>query len=91
MTRDENNHSKVWIAIAVGAAIAVAYAASRRRSTWPAVRRMTRELAEDREDLIDSGREIIERIGTIYEEARKIVDEAGELWAHGRKMIRRAA
>ena len=91
MTREENNYSKVWIAVAVGAAIGVAYMASRRRGTWPKVRRFGRELVDDREDLIDSGREIIERIGTIYEEARKIVDEAGELWMHGRKVIRRAA
>ena len=87
----EDNYSKLWIAVAVGAAIGVAVAASRRKRPLEVAKRLTREVAHNREEIFDSGREIVERIGNIYEEARKIVDEASELWTHGRRLLRRAA
>jgi hypothetical protein len=90
--RHDKNYSRVWIAIAIGAAIGVAYAASRsKKGGWAMAKRVTREVAENREEIADTGRDIIERIGLIYDEARKVVEEAGELWEHGRRLLRRAA
>ncbi len=88
----DNDYRPLWIALAVGAAIGVAYAASRRsRGGLAVAKRVGKTLAEDGADLADSGRNILERLGIIYEEARKVVDEASDLWSHSRKMLRRVA
>lgn len=88
----EDKYKGVWIALAVGAAIGVAYAASRRdRGGLAVAKRMTRQLAANGADIADTGRDMMERLGVIYEEARKVVDDATELWSQSRRLMRRAA
>ena len=48
---------------------------------------MTKRLADNREDLVQRGKDMMERIRVIYEEGRKVVDDAGEIWSHGRKLV----
>ncbi len=45
-------------------------------------------VARRRDDLAESGKNIVDRIRIIYEESRKVMEEASELWAHGRKLVR---
>jgi hypothetical protein len=87
--RERMNH-KIWIGIALGAGIGIAFAVNARnhkRSHWDA-REISRKFADQREDLIDLGKEMIERIRVIYDEGRKVVEDAGELWSHGRKLVK---
>lgn len=84
-------NNKVWIGIAIGAGIGVAYALSARskRSRWDRFdpREMTQRLADNQEDLVQRGKDMMDRIRVIYEEGRKVVDDATELWSHGRKLV----
>jgi hypothetical protein len=83
-------NNKVWIGIAIGAGVGIAYALSARsekRNRWDA-REMTKRLADNREDLVERGKEMMERIRLIYDEGCKVVEDAGELWHHGRKLIK---
>jgi uncharacterized coiled-coil DUF342 family protein len=83
-------NKKLWIGIAVGAGLGIAYAVNARgnkRSRWDA-REMSKRLADQREDLIERGKEMMDRIRVIYDEGRKVVEDAGELWSHGRKLIK---
>src|SRR5581483_205613 len=73
--RSMNN--KVWIGIAIGAGIGIAFAVSSRssrRSRWDRwdTREMTKRLVDSREDLLDKGKEMMERLRVIYEEGRKV-------------------
>ena len=85
-------NNKMWIGIAVGAGIGLAYALTSRskRTTWDRLdaKEMTKRLADNREDLVQRGKDMMDRIRLIYEEGCKVVDDAGELWNHGRKLVR---
>ena len=67
-------NNKVWIGIAIGAGIGIAFAVSSRnsrRSRWNRwdrwdTREMTKRLASNREDLLDKGKEMMERLRVIY-------------------------
>jgi 20S proteasome alpha/beta subunit len=88
----QDRQKAIWTAIAIGAAIGIAYAASRKRTNPFAVaKRVTRKMVEDGGDLAETGRSIVERVGIIYEEAQKVMEDAAELWNAGRKLLRRAA
>jgi uncharacterized membrane protein YccC len=82
-----NQASKIWIGIAVGAAVGIGVALSRRRRTrWE----MARELVTDRSgDMAEAAKGIAARVKTIYEETRKVVEDAGDLWSQGRRLVRR--
>jgi gas vesicle protein len=84
-------NNKMWIGIAIGAGIGVAYALSARnkRSRWDRFdpREMSQRLADNREDLVQRGKDMMDRIRVIYEEGRKVVDDANEIWSHGRKLV----
>src|SRR5690242_8118000 len=86
------DNNKVWIGIATGAGIGVAYAltARNKKSRWDRwdTREMTQRLADNREDLLERGKSMMERIRVIYEEGRKVVDDANKIWNQGRKMVR---
>ena len=84
-------NNKIWIGIAIGAGIGVAFVLSARnkRSRWDRFdpREMTQRLAENQEDLVQRGKDMMDRIRLIYEEGRKVVDDANEIWHHGRKLV----
>jgi hypothetical protein len=78
----------VWIGIAVGAAVGIGIALSRRkRSRWDSARELSQRVAAKSEDLGEVGRDLLDRVKTIYEESRRLVEDAGELWTHGRKLV----
>jgi hypothetical protein len=84
----DNQRAKIWIGIALGTAVGIGIALSRRkRSRWDSAREMGSRVAARSEDLADATRDIVERVKTIYEESRRVVEDAGQLWAHGRKLI----
>jgi len=86
-----NNGTAGWIisGVAIGTGIALAYAASRRKKTWQDRLVETADsVARRREDLAESGKNIVDRIRIIYDESRKVMEDATELWAHGRKLVR---
>jgi hypothetical protein len=91
VTEENTMNQKVWIGIAVGAGIGIAYAVSARsrRSRWDRwdPKEMRKKFAHQGADLVDRGKEMMDRIRVIYEEGRKVVDDAGELWNHGRKLV----
>src|SRR5438477_9866151 len=84
-----NNTGWIISGVAIGTGIALAYAASRRKKTWQDRLVETADsVARRREDLAESGKNIVDRIRIIYDESRKVVEDASELWAHGRKLVR---
>jgi hypothetical protein len=83
----ENHSGKVWLGIALGAAIGLGIVYSRRpKSRWEAARRATRQIGDRSGELTDKARDILERVKTIYEEGNRIAQDAGELWTRGRKL-----
>jgi gas vesicle protein len=84
-------NNKMWIGIAIGAGVGVVYALTARskRSRWDRfdAREVTQRIADNREDLVERGKNMMERIRIIYEEGRKVVDDANEIWSQGRKMV----
>jgi len=84
-----NQSTKIWLGIAIGAAVGIGIALSRRRtaSRWDSAREFGKRISDRSEDLADATRDIVQRVRTIYEEGRKVMDDAGELWAHGRKLV----
>jgi hypothetical protein len=87
-TNPISNNTKIWIGIAVGAAVGLGIALSRRghgrRSRWDDV---TRRIGESSSDFAEATRDIADRIKTIYDESRRVVEEAGAIWSHGRKLV----
>lgn len=89
-THDQGPNITLWLGIAVGAAIGIGIAMSRRkRSPWDSARRITNRLSDHSSDLADATSNIVQRVKTIYDEGCKVVEEAGELWSHGRKLVHR--
>jgi hypothetical protein len=87
----ENNSAKIWIGVAVGTAIGIGIAYTRRpkkkRTGWDIARQATKNLSDRSGDLADAARDIVERVKTIYDEGARIAEDAGELWARGRKLV----
>ena len=84
-----NQSTKIWLGIAIGAAVGIGIALSRRRpaTRWDSAREFGKRISDRSEDLADATRDIMQRVRTIYEEGRKVMEDAGELWSHGRKMV----
>lgn len=90
MRRSVNANKGIWIGIAVGAAVGLGIALSRRNrhhSPWDTARHMTRRVTSRSGDLADATRDIVDRVKTIYEQGRRVVEDAGELWEHSRKLV----
>ncbi|MBV9743436.1 MAG: hypothetical protein JO099_06715 [Acidobacteriia bacterium] len=88
MNWNEQKNTAIWIGVAIGAAVGIGFALSRRkRDPWTTAKAAAGRVASRTGDISDATKDIVERIRTIYEESRKVVDDAGELWAHGRKLV----
>jgi hypothetical protein len=91
-TQMDSTNTKIWLGIAIGAAIGVGYAISRgrrtvRRDAWSSAKDITRRMADHSQDFAERSKEIIERMQAIYQEGRRVVEDATELWEHGRKAV----
>jgi hypothetical protein len=75
----------IWIGIAVGAAVGIGIALSRRKKTrWQPAREMTGRIADRSSEPADATRDIVDRVQTIHEERNG--EDASDLWSHGRKL-----
>lgn len=86
----ENHSSKILFGVALGAAIGIGIAISRRpkRSRWEVARRKAQDVIGNRSgEFAEAARDIVQRVKAIYEEGSRIAQDAGELWARGRKMV----
>ena len=83
-----NQAAKIWLGIAVGAAVGIGIAVSRhKKSRWDTARTITNRVAERSGDLAEMTRELVGRVRNIYEESCKVVEDANHMWAKGRKMV----
>jgi ABC-type Zn2+ transport system substrate-binding protein/surface adhesin len=90
MNNDQGPNITLWLGIAIGAAVGIGIALSRRKRTpWDQARKITTRLSDHSGDLADATSNIMQRVRTIYDEGCKVVEEAGELWSHGRKLVSR--
>lgn len=88
LSMNGQRNKAIWIGVALGAAVGVGFALSRRkRDPWTKAREAAGRVASHTGDISEATKDILERIHTIYEESRKVVEDAGELWAHGRKLV----
>jgi ABC-type Zn2+ transport system substrate-binding protein/surface adhesin len=90
MNHDQGPNITLWLGIAIGAAVGIGIALSRRkRSPWDQARKITTRLGDHSGDFADATSNIMQRVKTIYDEGCKVVEEAGELWSHGRRLVSR--
>jgi hypothetical protein len=89
MENGNGNLTKVWVGVAIGAAIGVTYALSarRKRSRFPNAKDVTKRINNHKDDIVEAVKNIVERCKVIYEEGRKVVEDAAELWGHGRRIV----
>ena len=81
----ENNSSKIWMGLAIGTAIGLGIALSRRKkSRWDVARK---QLSGRSAEFAGAANDIVDRVKTIYAEGAQIVEDACELWTRGRKMV----
>jgi len=67
-----NQAAKIWIGIAVGAAVGIGIALSRSKKTrWDSAREITRRVAERSEDLAEVTRGIVDRVRNITRKAAR--------------------
>jgi hypothetical protein len=84
--------NRVWMGIAAGAAIGIGIMLSRRHRTsrWDRARNIARRVEANRDDIADTGRDLLDRMRVIYEESRKVIEEAQDLWSRGRSLVKSA-
>lgn len=83
---EDNSNKLVWFltGAAIGAAVALLYAPQSGEET----RRQLRQKADEgREQLSESGRELVDRGRDLYEKGRAMADEAAEMFDRGRRMV----
>lgn len=81
----------VWLGIAIGAAVGIGYAVSRRRRNerWTSrARHIGKRVSGHTSDLAARGRDILDRAQHIYTEGRKIMEDAADLFTEGRRLVR---
>lgn len=85
----EAHSGKIWLGIALGTAIGVGIAISRRpkRTGWDIARKATKQLSSRSSEIGEAARDIVDRVKTIYEEGSRIVEDAAELFTRGRKLV----
>lgn len=83
---EDNSNKVVWFltGAAIGAAVALLYAPQSGEET----RRQLRQKADEgREQLTESGRELVDRGRDLYEKGRSMADEAADMFDRGRRMV----
>lgn len=83
---EDNSNKVVWFltGAAIGAAVALLYAPQSGEET----RRQLRQKADEgREQLTESGRELVDRGRDLYEKGRTMADEAADMFDRGRRMV----
>ena len=84
------NQGKIWMGIALGAAVGIGIALSRRkRSRWDAAREFTSRVADHSSNVAEATRAIADRVRHIYDETCQVVQDAGHLWSQRHKVVRR--
>ena len=85
----ENHSGKIWMGLAIGTAIGLGIALSRRpkKSKWDVARRAGKQLQGRSAELAGAANDIVDRVKTIYAEGAQIVEDACELWSRGRKIV----
>jgi hypothetical protein len=84
----QNHSGKIWLGIALGTAVGLGIAYSRRpRSRWDIARRATKEISSRSAEFGEAARDIVDRVKNIYDEGARIAQDAGELWTRGRKLV----
>ena len=88
-TNGSRRNQAIWFGVAIGAAVGLGLALSRRqpKGPWASARQVTKRMVDRSGDFSEVARDIADRVKTIYEESRKVVDEATELWSHGRRLV----
>jgi hypothetical protein len=88
MAMNGQKNTAIWVGIAIGTAVGIGFALSRRkRDPWATARSAANRVAAHTSDFSEVTKDIVERVQSIYEQSRKVVDDATELWAHGRKLV----
>lgn len=83
-----NQAATIWLGIAVGAAVGIGFALSRRKkSRWEVARTLGNRVAERSGDFAEMTGDLIGRVRNIYEESCKVAEDAAHLWANGRKLV----
>jgi hypothetical protein len=85
----ENHSGKIWLGLAMGTAIGLGIAYSRRpkrKTGWDTARQAAKQIGDRSSEFAEAARDIVERVKTIYEEGARIAQDAGELWTRGRKL-----
>jgi LPXTG-motif cell wall-anchored protein len=85
------NKTAIWLGVAIGAAVGVGFAVSRRRKRdrWAyKARDFGKRFQDHSTELAKRSKDIIERAQNLYMEGRKIAHEAADLWSEGRRMVR---
>ena len=83
---EDNSNKVVWFltGAAIGAAVALLYAPQSGEET----RRQLRQKADEgREQLTESGRDLVDRGRDLYEKGRTMADEAADMFDRGRRMV----
>lgn len=85
----ENHSNKIWMGLAVGTAVGLGIALSRRpkKTGWDLARNATKQISGKSAEIADAARDIVDRMKVIYEEGSQIVEDAAELWTRGRKLV----
>lgn len=85
----ENNSGKIWLGLAIGTAIGIGIAISRRpkKNKWDVARRASKQLQGHSAELADAAGDIVDRVKNIYAESAQLVEDACDLWSRGRKLV----
>ena len=84
----ENHSGKIWLGLAIGTAIGLGIAFSRRKkSRWDVARRATKQLQGRSADIANAAGDLVDRVKNIYAESAQLVEDACDLWSRGRKMV----
>lgn len=86
MAQENYGDKAVWFiaGIAVGAAVALLYAPASGQQTR---RKIAKKTQEQRDVLMDSGKDMLDRGREMYERGRQLADDAADMFERGRKIV----